>query len=176
MDIFPVNIRRREAAILSGNYNNESCFITLWLVCNSFIQLRREVWSISQAVISFININFNIFITCMWLGIKRSVLSYKEYIFSRYIYFIFILMILLYFKIASRTLGVWPDNPSRSAFVELMAKYCLQTLPRNIFAYYYDRVTCQKHKTCFVQFCYCFKKHPKMSTNNTEEIVKFSFF
>ena len=70
------------------------------------------------------------------------------------------------FLLCSQTLGVWPDNPSRSALVELMAKYFLQTLPRNIFAYYHDRVTCQKHKTCFVQFCYYFKKHPKMSTNN----------
>ena len=38
----------------------------------------------------------------------------------------------------TQTLGVWPDNPSRSALVELMAKYLLQTLQRNIFAYYYD--------------------------------------
>ena len=70
-------------------------------------------------------------------------------------------------------------HPSRSALVKLMATYInifFQTLLRNIFADYYDRVTCQKHKTCFVQFCYCFKKHPKMSTNNTEEIEKISFF
>ena len=52
----------------------------------------------------------------------------------------------------TQTLGVLPVNPSSSPLVELMANYFLQTLQRNIFAYYYDRVTCQKRKTCFVHF------------------------
>ena len=74
---------------------------------------------------------------------------------------------------ASPTLGVWSGNPSSPALVELMAKYFLQTLPRNIFAYYYDRVTCQERETCSVQFYYCLKKHPKMSVDK-DDIVKFS--
>ena len=65
----------------------------------------------------------------------------KDSVFGLLIKYYLIQIILIFEK--AQTLGVWPDNPSISALVELIAKYILQTLPRIIFEYYYDQVTCE---------------------------------
>ena len=50
----------------------------------------------------------------------------------------------LHLSSRAQTLGVWLYIPSCSALVELIANFFLQTVPNNIFAYYYE-----SHVTCF---------------------------